>query len=188
MIPAFTVIYDANVLYSSFLRDLLMRLALTDLYRARWSEDIHREWMENLAENRPDLVDKIPRIRALMDHNVRDCLVTGYEELIDGLHLPDPKDRHVLAAAIKTQAQEIVTYNLRDFPSATLARYGLEAQHPDAFVLCQLDLHREKVLSELETHRSELKQPPLTPDEYCNMVQRQRMPETAAFLRQTWSC
>lgn len=110
MVPAFTVIYDANVLYPSFLRDVLMRLAMTDLYRARWTEDIHREWMRSLAEARPDLVDSLPRIRALMDNNVRDCLVTGYAELVEGLQLPDPDDRHVLAAAIRAQAQQIVTY------------------------------------------------------------------------------
>jgi len=71
----------------------------------------------------------------LMDQHATDALVTGYEELIDGLHLPDPDDRHVLAAAIRGRADVIVTCNLKDFPAGALKSYGIEAQHPDEFLL-----------------------------------------------------
>ena len=71
---------------------------------------------------------------------VADCLVTGHEPLIDGLALPDPDDRHVLAAAIRCHAQVIVTHNLRDFPASALAPFGLEAQPPDLFVGHLVDL------------------------------------------------
>lgn len=101
----FIVIYDACVLYPAPLRDLLMRLALTDLYQAKWTKDIHREWMRNLLKNRPDLTEeRLEQTRLKMDLHVRDCLVEGYEELIEGLSLPDSKDRHVLAAAIRANA------------------------------------------------------------------------------------
>lgn len=114
----FIVIYDSCVLYPAPLRDLFMRLALTDLYHAKWTQEIHNEWMRNLLKNRPDLTaERLESVRAKMDLNVRDGLVEGYEELIDGIKLPDPNDRHVLAAAIKANAQTIVTYNLSDFPS-----------------------------------------------------------------------
>jgi hypothetical protein len=88
------------VLYPAPLRDLLMRLALTDLYHAKWTQEIHKEWMRNLLKNRPDLtIERLESVRARMDLHVRDGLIEGYEELIDGIKLPDPNDRHVLAAA-----------------------------------------------------------------------------------------
>ena len=91
---SFTALYDACVLYPAPLRDLLMQMALTDLYRARWSHMIHDEWMRNLLRNRPDLTrERLERTRERMDANSRDCLVIGFEDLIDTLELPDPGDR-----------------------------------------------------------------------------------------------
>ena len=75
-----------------------------------------------------------------MDLHVRDGLIEDYEELIDGIKLPDPNDRHVLAAAIKANAQTIVTYNLSDFPSSALSKYEIDAQHPDEFLRHLLDM------------------------------------------------
>lgn len=122
----FTALYDACVLYPAPLRDLLMRLAMTDLFRARWTDQIHDEWIRNVLANRPDLTsEQLDRTRELMNAHVRDCLVTGYESLIDSLVLPDPDDRHVLAAAIRTRASVIVTFNLSDFPEATLEPLGI---------------------------------------------------------------
>ena len=98
---ALTVLYDACVLYSAPLRDLLMQLALTDLFQARWTAEIHEEWTRNVLSNRPDISPQsLSRCRELMDEHVTDCLVTGYEGLIPTLTLPDPGDRHVLATAI----------------------------------------------------------------------------------------
>ena len=89
----FTVLYDACVLYPAPLRDLLLRLALTDLYRARWSDAIHEEWIRAVLRNRPDLSrQQLERTRALMNAHVRD-------------KLPDPEDCQVLAAAIQCGAQ-----------------------------------------------------------------------------------
>lgn len=112
---AFTVFYDANVLYPAELRNILMHLALAGLFRAKWSAAVHEEWMSSLLEKRPDLDRaKLERTRALMDKHAEDALVTGYEDLIPGLQLPDADDRHVLAAAIRGRADVIVTMNLRD--------------------------------------------------------------------------
>ena len=114
-VPA--VIYDANVLYPAPLRDLLIRVAMAGLVRARWTDAIHEEWIRNLLRNRPDLgAEQLKRTRQLMDRAVPDCLVIGYEGLIDGLRLPDMDDRHVLAAAIHARATLILTLNVRDFP------------------------------------------------------------------------
>jgi predicted nucleic acid-binding protein len=131
-VAGFTAFCDANVLYPAELRNLLMHLALIGLFRAKWSADVHEEWISKLLKKRPDLTrDKLERTRILMDQHAVDALVTGYEDLIPGLQLPDPDDRHVLAAAIRGHADVIVTINLRDFPSDTIGPFGIEAQHPD---------------------------------------------------------
>jgi hypothetical protein len=101
----FIVLYDACVLYPAPLRDLLMHLALTDLFRAKWINSIHEEWIRNVLAKRPDLQSaQLYRTRDLMNAHVRDCLVSGYEDLIPALSLPDQNDRHVLAAAIASGA------------------------------------------------------------------------------------
>lgn len=100
-----TAIYDANVLYPAPIRDLFLRIAQSGLVFARWTELIHDEWVRNLLENNPKMnPESIARTRRLMNEAVRDCLVTGYEGLIDTVDLPDPDDRHVLAAAIHADA------------------------------------------------------------------------------------
>jgi hypothetical protein len=148
----FAVVYDACVLYPAPLRDLLMHLALSDLYRARWSDLIHDEWTRNLLANRPDLnQDQLDRTRALMNAHVRDSLVDGFDYLIPVIDLPDADDRHVVAAAIHSGASLIVTFNLKDFPSASLQRYDIVAQHPDAFIVDLLDLQPAAVLEAVDT-------------------------------------
>ncbi len=144
----FTAIYDACVLYPAPLRDLLIGLATTDLFRARWTDRIHEEWMRNLLANRPDLKEEqLQRTRELMDQAVEDCLVTGYERLIDGLDLPDPDDRPVLAAAIKANAGVIVTFNEKDFPPEALAEFGIFTEHPDDFTANVIDLNEAAVIA-----------------------------------------
>jgi predicted nucleic acid-binding protein len=129
---AFIVIYDANVLYPNTLRDLLIRIAnQPHLVQAKWTDKILDEMLDALRKNFPDISEeKTTRLRGLMNDAVRDCLVSGYEPLIDSLDLPDPDDRHVLAAAIKAGAQVIVTRNLKDFPAEKLAPWNIKAKSP----------------------------------------------------------
>jgi hypothetical protein len=104
MIGARRAFLDASVIYPAALRDLLMRLTMADLYQARWSRHIHEEWIRAVLRNRPDLsAEQLRRVRDAMDANVEDCLVTGYEPLVGSLTLPDPHDRHVLAAATSSR-------------------------------------------------------------------------------------
>jgi predicted nucleic acid-binding protein len=183
-VTQFTVVYDACVLYPAPLRDLLMWLALTDLFRAKWSEAIHDEWTRAVLASRKDLTaQQLQRTRDLMDSHVRDCLVTGYEGLISSLTLPDPNDRHVLAVAIISGADAIVTYNLRDFPDAALAPYGVEALHPDDFILGQLDVATPLVCATVKRHRQSLRHPPKSVDEYLAALDRQGLPQTVTELR-----
>jgi len=82
-VARFTAFYDANVLYPADLRNLLMHLALTGLFRATWSAGVHEEWISALLRNRPDLSrEKLERTRMLMDEHAEDALVTGYEDLL----------------------------------------------------------------------------------------------------------
>ncbi len=152
-----TVIYDACVLYPAPLRDFLMRLALTDLYKARWTDMIHDEWTHNVLKQRPDLKpDDLVRTRSMMNAHVRDSLVTGFEHLIPSIELPDPNDGHIVAAAIHSGATLIVTFNLKDFPLEQLKPYNLAAQHPDDFIFDLLGLQPARVCEAAANHRRSL--------------------------------
>jgi hypothetical protein len=127
---AFTALYDACVLYPAPIRDVLMHLALTDLFHARWTNMIHEEWIRAVLANRPDLTrPQLERTRDLMNAHARDALIHDFEDLIPSLSLPDPNDRHVLAAAIRGRVDVIVTYNTKDFPDKSVATYAIVAQH-----------------------------------------------------------
>lgn len=179
----FTALYDACVLYPAPLRDLLMQLAMTDLFRARWTNQIHDEWIRNVLKNRPDLnPEQLERTRQLMNAHVRDCLVTGYEDLIGGLELPDTDDRHVLAAAIRCGAAVIVTFNLDDFPASHLEKYGVEAQHPDDFVTHLLDLSPPRVCTAVKRQRASLRNPTKSVEDFMETLAKQRLPETVSRL------
>lgn len=118
-----------------------------------------------------------------MDLHAADALVTGYESLIPGLWLPDPNDRHVLAAAILARADVIVTANLRDFPEEIVGAFGIEAQHPDEFILNLLDLAPGIVAAAAEEHRQSLKNPGKTLPEYLATLEIQGLIQTASALR-----
>jgi predicted nucleic acid-binding protein len=179
-----TVLFDASVLYAAPLRDLLLELAVSDLFHAKWTEQINDEWISHLLANRPDLTAaQLSRTRMLMHVHVRDCLVEDYEALIDTLTLPDPDDRHVLAAAIKGHADVIMTFNLVDFPAATLALYGIEAQHPDTFLSSLLDVDTAEVCAAARRVRARLRQPPLDVAAYLAALERSSLPITAASFR-----
>jgi hypothetical protein len=184
-VAAFTVFYDANVLYPAELRNFLMHLALMGMFRAKWSADVHEEWMRNLLKNRSDLTrEKLERTRQLMDKAAPDALVTGYKHLIPGLLLPDEDDRHVLAAAIRCGASLIVTSNLADFPPEALGPFDIEAQHPDEFILHLLDLTPSLVIEAAYNHRTSLKKPPKTVEEYVDSLESQGLTQTASALRE----
>jgi hypothetical protein len=162
-----------------------MHLALTGLFRAHWSAEVHDEWIRNLLKNRPDLTaEKLARTRRLMDEAMPQALVTEYEHLIESVVLPDPDDRHVVAAAIRSGVGVIVTHNLPDFPDSVLSRFALEAQLPDDFVLALLDISADLVLEAARNHRASLRNPPKTTEEYLSELGAQGLTKTMAALRQ----
>jgi predicted nucleic acid-binding protein len=138
----FTCVLDTNVIYPIDIRDLLFWFAYYELYSPKWSDHIFDEWKDIMIRKGVTEAEADKRINKAQ-LAFPDALVENYESLIDGLELPDPKDRHVLAAAIKINANVIVTNNLKDFPEEYLATFGLKAKSVDDFITDIIDLNQE---------------------------------------------
>ena len=180
----FVVVYDAAALYPNAQRDLLIRIARHGLVQAKWTEQILDEVVRARLRKNPDLEEaKLLRLRQLMNAAVADCLVTGYESLVEGLKLPDPDDRHVLAAAIKAGAQVIVTNNLRDFPAGDLSTWDIEAKSPDDFVLDQIGIDSRVVFSCVQEIANSRRRSPQTVSDIVAELENSGLVATAAALR-----
>ena len=181
----FIAVFDACVLYPAPLRDLLMSVAMTDQFRARWTSEIHDEWVRNLLVQREDLsAETLKRTVELMNRAVPDCLVENYQGYIDSLELPDSNDRHVLAAAIKCQADVIVTNNLKDFPKSALVKFDIEAQSPDVFLSHLFDLNTPAFCGAVRQQRARLTNPTYTAAELLDIFYRQGLPLTVSKLKE----
>lgn len=177
-------LYDANVLYSATLRDTLMHLTLSTLVEAKWTAAIQAEWLRHIVQNRPDLErSKLERTQALMNYAVPNALVDGFEVLIETLELPDPADRHVLAAAIHCNAQIIVTANLKDFPRDTLEPFGLEALHPDEFICRLLEINAAAVIAALKLQREAMKYPAMSAETFLQMLEQKGLKSVTGRLK-----
>ena len=181
---AFVVVYDACVLHPAALRDTLIRLALAGLVRARWSATILDEWERSVLRAVPD-VDRsaLRRTRELMIAAVPDSIVQDFEPLLEAFELPDPDDRHVAAAAVRAGAQAIVTFNLKDFPADKLAPHGLEALHPDDFIVDLLDLDPGAVYGAVQRQSAALKNPRMSVVEVLARLEEQGLARSVAKLR-----
>jgi hypothetical protein len=178
-------VYDACVLYSDFLRSFLVYLGVhgrrADVLRVKWTGRIHREWIRAVLRQNPSISRAaLGRTRRLMDQHVPGCRVRGYQRWERRLTLPDPNDRHVLAAALACVADLIVTFNISDFPSSTLHPFGISAVPPDAFV-ARLQ-GSGIVVTAAATHRASLSRPAMSPDEYLDALRRNKLSTTAALF------
>lgn len=179
----YPVVLDACVLYPLLLRDLLMRLGLKGLYQPKWTAEIQDEWQRNLLLDRSDLTpEQVKRIDQLMNDAIPDAMVTGYENLIASIELPDLDDRHVVAAAVRCNAEVIVTANLKDFPGECIAKFDVEALHPDEFISDLFDLNHALALQAVAEQRANMKKPPKSVDEYLEALLRQGLPMTVKAL------
>ena len=179
-----TALLDANVLHQYPLTSLLLELAEARLYRPAWSADIHAEWQRSVIAARPGTDPALlERRRAAMDAAMPGACISGHRSLINGLTLPDPNDRHVLAAAIRAKAQVIVTFNVSDFPVDTLSAFDLEVWHPDAFLLQLIDLAPDVVRSRVEQMLRGWQRPPNTTDAFIGALERTGLPGSAATLQ-----
>lgn len=142
----FTCVLDTNVIHPVDVRDLLFWFAYYELFTPKWSNHIFDEWKSLILRKGVSEIEANKRIEKAQ-LAFPDGLVTNYESLIEGLELPDPKDRHVLAAAIKTNANIIVTNNLKDFPEEYLATFSLKAKSADDFITDIIDLNPDQAVS-----------------------------------------
>ncbi len=182
---AFVAFLDACVLIPFTCRDLLLELAYRRMYRAVWSADVLSEVRRHLQSPRFAMTEEdVDRLFTAMRKAILDPEVTGYQDLISGLSLPDPEDRHVLAAAIRAGADVIVTSNLKDFPRKALLEFKLEAQHPDEFLVNLYDLYASQVLEASRALQRRKKKPPRSWAEYLEIMSRVGLPRLAAALHE----
>jgi predicted nucleic acid-binding protein len=179
----YTAVLDACVLFSRLQRDVLLSLAHADLYTARWSQTIEAEWTSAILKHYPQASLKIPHLIKQMREAIPDCLIVEYELLIAELELPDENDRHVLAAAIRGNADAIVSLNVRDFPVKVLSQFDIEIQTPDQFVLNQILLHPPRALSAIKKMRERWGRPSMSALDMVELFERRHLSQTAAHLR-----
>ena len=176
----FSVLLDTSVLYPMYLRDTLLRVAEQGLYRPLWSQHILGELARSLRDSAGIESDKVGGLVRLMASQFPDSEVNSYEALIESIELPDPDDRHVVAAAVKGGAGVIVTANVRDFPSDLEERYGVSVQSPDDFLLERLDEDPNVVRAAVSEQVRPYANPPMTIDE---LLDRLGLPGFAAAVR-----
>lgn len=179
---SFPVFIDTCALYPATLADLLLRIAERGAFRLHWSADVLDELERNLAKLPTVGEERAKRRVHAMTRAFPRAVVTGYEPLVDAMAC-DPKDRHVLAAAIHSDCQLIVTFNLRDSPDASLEPHHLTVVQPDDFLLDQLDLYPNIVLSALREQAGDLRRPRLTPLALLASLERSGAPRFAAEVR-----
>ena len=177
----FPALLDTCVLYPAYLCDTLLRLAEAEAYRPLWSADILIELKRNVVEAGIP-ADRVDRRIAQMSHSFPDAMVTGYDSLIDGM-TNDPKDRHVLAAAVRANAEVIVTFNLRDVPEPALKSYDILVVHPDDFLLDQLDLYPGLTVEVLEQQAASYRREPTTIAGLLPLLERTGLPQFTAEVR-----
>lgn len=181
----FTAVLDACVLYPVSVADALISLAVAGLYAAKWTVAIEDEWIHNLELKRPELQGRLDRRRDDMRAAVPDWEVPieAWQTVAGCLRLPDPGDLHVLAAAVAGHADCIVTTNLRHFPDDLLRPYGIEAIHPDDFMVAQLDLDEFTALAAFRDMRARKKNPTLNAEQFTEALERNGLVATASRLR-----
>ena len=174
---------DANVLYPALLRDLLLRLAVEGVCQVHWSAEVQREWKRHLVDDAGYPEDVITRTQMRMNAAFPNAQISGYEERTVHLQLPDPADRHVLAAAIQAGASSLVTFNLKDFPVEVLAQYGLAALHPDVLMARLWAASPDGCLRARAKLVASLRAPPISAGEIALSLENLQMPQSARLFR-----
>ena len=177
----FICVLDTNVIYPIEIRDLLFWFAHDDLFIPKWSKHIFDEWeivMKRKGVSEKEIKKRINWANLAFP----DALVKNYELLIDNLELPDPKDCHVLAAAIKTNANIIVTNNLKDFPEKYLENFGLEVKSADDFLTEMVDLNQEMAVNSFRKLVMNRRNPNLDEYQVLDSFRRNGLTNTANYL------
>ncbi|ASB50769.1 PIN domain-containing protein [Alkalitalea saponilacus] len=177
----FRCVLDTNVIYPLWTRDLLLWFAYYELYTPKWSKNIFSEWIE-VMKRKGISKDEAYKRAEVMNKAFPDALVKNYEPLIKGLVLPDEGDRHVLAAAIKTNADLIITNNLKDFPTDYLIDYGMKAKSPDEFLTDIIDLNQELSIAAFRKLVLNKKNPPYDEYDVLEIFRKNGLKDTADYL------
>lgn len=177
----FTCVLDTNVIYPIDIRDLLFWFAHYDLFTPKWSKHIFDEWFNVMLRKGVSQEEANKRIRKA-NMAFPDALVENYESLIDGLELPDPKDCHVLAAAIKINANIIVTNNLKDFPKEYLNNFGLTAKSADDFITDTIDLNQNIAIEAFKEMVLNRTNPDLDEFQILDILRRNGLKDSANYL------
>lgn len=166
-------VLDANVLYPAPVRDYLLHLAEQSLYIPKWTDDIHDEWIRNLIRQRKDIsIQSLLSAKNAMNNAFPDANIIHYKHKIGELDLPDQEDRHVLAAAIMANAQLIVTFNVRDFPTDIVDKFGIRSIHPDLFIFELIQQNERSCFNALRIQTSRLKYPPKSTNEVLSLLKK----------------
>jgi len=182
--PRFKAVLDACVLYPAPLRDFLLSIAEVGMFKPFWTEKIHEEWTESLLIKRPDLKRKsLDKAVMAMNTAFPDSNIENYESLINTVELPDPDDRHVMAAAVKESTDVIVTINIKDFPDKVASKYDIEIMHPDQFICHFIDLDKEKIKLAFSNQLSRLKNPPLEASDVFNILKKTGLSKSIERLK-----
>lgn len=177
----FTCIIDTNVIYPIEIRDVIFWFAHYNMFTMKWSKLIFNEWEEVMRRKNIDEIEIVKRINRA-SQAFPDALVENYQILIHSLELKDIKDKHVLAAAIKANANIIVTNNLKDFPEDYLMNFGLEAKSADDFLADIIDLNpilAVKAFRELVLNR---KNPIMDEYQVLGAMRKNGLQQTADYL------
>ncbi|GMA32531.1 PIN domain-containing protein [Litorihabitans aurantiacus] len=157
----FAAFLDACALVPASLADTLLGAAERGLFRPLWSNEVLDEAERAVMRVHPDLApSRVRRRFRVMGEAFPDAGVTGYEAMTSGLELPDPDDRHVAAAAAMGRADVLVTFNVRDFPTAAMPE-GVEVVHPDDFLLAQVDLYEVECIDLVRQQAAAMRHPPM---------------------------
>jgi predicted nucleic acid-binding protein len=155
------VVLDANVLYAMPLADTLLTAADQRLFQLRWTAELLQEVRETMLKHQFPVAAVDRRLDA-MQRAFRNAEVTGYHHYIAQIQLPDPDDRHVVAAAIQAEAGVIVTTNLQDFPGEALAAHAIRALGPDGFLSGLARQFPRSMLAAVRAQATALQRPPMT--------------------------
>jgi hypothetical protein len=165
------------------LRNLLVQCAADRLVDARWSDEIHDEWMRNLLAKEPRLTRaRLEATRDLMDRVLPQARVTGYEHRIPAITLPNPEDRHVVAAAAEAGASIIVTWNIPDFPIAELRQHGLRKATSDGLLTELYEAKPAVVAASVENARRNLNLSRVSRSAYLEVLHRQGLKRFVSAL------
>lgn len=180
----YTAVLDACVLFPPAVADALISLHVAGLFTAKWTDRIDAEWINAAVRDQGKAQEKLEQRRDAMRNAVPDWEIpsAAYETLMTGMDLPDPDDAHVIAAALAGHADCIVTSNLKHFPDKVLNPLGLEAIHPDDFIVYQLDLDLYAALAAFKKMRGRLRNPAMTAEAFIAAMERNQLVSTAARL------